>query len=120
MLHVVMESVMSLRARRFFFLQHFSSIACNPIRKNVPWKQVARKKRSFVFRHCLILRLLLLRSFVMGPDSLFLSRDQYVYLYGNQGKNSKMKKQSSEVKYLVTWHFRLLELFRSWVSLFWD
>ena len=56
----------------------------------------------------------------MGPDSLFLSRDQYVYLYGNQGKNSKMKKQSSEVKYLVTWHFRLLELFRSWVSLFWD
>lgn len=62
------------------------------------------KKKSFVFRHCPILRLLLLRfllrSLIMEPDLPSLSRDQYTYLYGNQRKNdnsSKMKKHSSEV-----------------------
>lgn len=36
----------------------------------------------------------------MGPDSPFRSRDQYMYLYGNQRKKdnaSKTKKHSSEV-----------------------
>lgn len=59
-----------------------------------------KEKKKFVFRHCPILRLLLLRSLIMGPDLPSLSRDQYTYLYGNQRKNdnsSKMKKHSSEV-----------------------